>query len=239
MIKNYCTKIRTNTTETKLNYNETEDCYEIITVEKLNEKEYKYLPKKCYYDYILTVESINALTIHITTDPRSVISIALLDKSLDCLTAYSDILPILAINESRFEYTCNAFYHASSSSYTFNDAIQFYINTDLKQIQNEKSQNVKTSKLIHYLQSSGYENYIFQLADKLKVNIDIIHLPKNTVYCYTKYDVALSSRITAIYHNGYWYVVTSSTPIWEKNITNKSNRAEHQIILNCEKFILK
>lgn len=110
------------------------------------------------------------------------ISLAMYDFTTKCLGAYKSKLPILCINAYRLEYTVDAF-KISGKTNIISDPLEFYLNFEIKRINMNLDPNERFSMLLHSLKKSGSEEYVYQLANYLDFNFDIIKR-KNYVYRY-------------------------------------------------------
>lgn len=113
-------------------------------------------------------------------DSRAVVSLALLEKR-SILLEYANKTPIMCINVSRFVYTLQAFKFVSRFSDPISEALDFFVKTDIRQLEERQERsthrippNEQFSDLLHILRSSGYEQYIFTLAERLNFNVDLV-----------------------------------------------------------------
>lgn len=161
----------------------------------------------CVPGFVHSREFIKPLSWQIKYDPHAIVSLILMDYNLDYLTEFCNMLPIMAINVSRLVYTIDAF-AISKPEHTYNDALKFYIQTDVNHVSKITDGNLRFSIMLHCLQSSGYEEYILELCRYLDLNANII--PQSHIvhrYKNIKYSLA---DVTAIYHEHYWYVQVGS-----------------------------
>lgn len=158
-----------------------------------------------------------------TVDPSMSVSLALVHQHSPTLDKYGNKLNIMTINVSRFMYTVDAFLQRNNQQTSCLDqALSFYVSTDIKYQKTNEPPNKLFSDLLHRLRTNGYENYIFDLATTLNLNVDLIY-DNNCVlvYRFIKIDKIDSQTSTAIgylttIHNGSnWYVQTTPSPIIE------------------------
>lgn len=158
----------------------------------------------------------------IETDICALVSLALLNQRSPILEAYSNKLFIMTINVSRLIYTLEAFTlrNKTTDSEPMQQALEFYIKTDLKHIPKELPPNQQISHFLHRLKLSGYSEYIFALANEIDLNIDYIFDAKiaaryiRTTETAEKPCSTAIGVLTAIHepHNE-WYVKTTRAPI--------------------------
>lgn len=101
------------------------------------------------------------------------VSLAMYNFTTKCLGAYKSKLPILCINTYRLQYTVESF-KISKKNDSIADALEFYLNFEIKRINMKLEPNERFSMLIHSLKSSGSEEYVYALASHLDFNFDII-----------------------------------------------------------------
>ena len=113
-------------------------------------------------------------------DSRAVVSLALLERK-SVLAAYANKTPIMCINVSRFRYTLQAFEFVARFSDPIAEALDFFVKTDIQQLEEHQRlsthripPNAQFSELLHRLRSSGYEEYVFALAERLNLNVDLV-----------------------------------------------------------------
>lgn len=171
-------------------------------------------------------------------DSRAVVSLALLEQK-SILSAYANKTPIMCVNVSRLRYTLQALEFAKKPPDPISEALDFFILTDIKRIETEQKAsrytipaNAQFSKLLHSLRSSGYETYIFALAERLNLNVDLVRCSASdtensakTLFRYKRVDHSTDQRargtdrgvgvgvITAINYRDRWYVKTHETSI--------------------------
>lgn len=113
-------------------------------------------------------------------DPRAVCSLPLISAQSRILAEYENKLPILTVNTTRLQYTMKAFKHVRGSTSDYiNEALQFLVKHDLRWIEKAPDSkqvpaNLKFSRFLHLLRTTGYEDYVFSLATKLKLNVDYV-----------------------------------------------------------------
>lgn len=156
-------------------------------------------------------------------DDRATVSLALVNKKSSILEAYANKLPIMVINVSRLLYTTSAFVlrnrNVSSMSAT-QQALEFYVKTDLKHRKTSLPPNQQFSQFLHRLKSSGYTDYIFDLARETNLNIDYI-LDSRVAARYIKVagepgkEYSSETGYLTVIHesDNKWYVKTTKTPI--------------------------
>lgn len=121
-------------------------------------------------------------------DPRAVYSLPLMPASSPVLQEYTNKLPILTANVTRLQYTLKAFrsvYGSSERDY-ISEALEFLVKHDLSWIEHDPASsttpaNLKFSRFLHLLRSTGYEDYIFSLARKLRMNVDYVRRKRSPV----------------------------------------------------------
>lgn len=165
-------------------------------------------------------------------DTRRVVSLACLDDILDetaCtnvsfLEKYSSKIPLMCINAARLIYTTRAFMFRNRADWdNTTDALNFYLKIDSSYLENqyvsvyrrEREPNLEFSKLLHCLRSSGYVEYIFELARHLKYHVELVlKESQDFVYVY-KYTIEQVTYgvLTAFYNEAQWYVYVSSNSI--------------------------
>lgn len=102
------------------------------------------------------------------------VSLAMYDFNTPLLKAYANKLPIMCINTYRLEYTINAFRLSSTRNFDIPEALEFYLKYEIENIDMTISQNLRFSKLLHSLKTTGSEKYIVMLATYLEFSFDII-----------------------------------------------------------------
>lgn len=172
------------------------------------------------------------------TDSRGLVSLALLDRKTQAIRDYANKLPIICVNVNRLTYTLDAFLlRHPNNDHTIDCALQFYINADIDELAKLTTlePNERFSRLLHLLRSDGYENYLFALARRLDLNVDLVRCDDEgdseaklfVRYTRTKLnDLDLlqnkptpppsshdSSTLTAVHHGDQWYVRLSPQPI--------------------------
>lgn len=187
-------------------------------------------------------EKKTALYCHHSIDQRAVVSLALVKRQSTILGAYANKLPIMTLNVSRFMYTVEAFVFRN---YTPNDqtaiqqALDFYVRTDIENRNNKLQPNLQFSEFLHCLRSSGYLKYIFALARKLNLNVDLV-IDSSLVARYIRVDVhnvntpSIGIGYLTVVHpkNGSdWYVKTTKEPI----VTDE--QANAQAIADSDPFM--
>lgn len=120
------------------------------------------------------------------TDTNLTISLAMYNKFSPTLNAYTNKLPIMVINTARLLYTVDAFKFRNNLKQTSVSvqALEFYVNTDLKYRSIREPPNMQFSQMLHRLRSNGYGGYIFDLARELNLNVDVVY-SKDVVARYT------------------------------------------------------
>lgn len=164
-----------------------------------------------------SVELKNPVNCRVETDFRAVVSLALIKKQSAILGTYANKLPIMTMNVSRYLYTVEAFNFQNTTKNSLSEAINFLITTDIKY--REKCQaNLEFSNFLHRLRSSGYTEYIFELARKLNLNVDLV-LNRAIVIRYINISNNKTNKstsigfLTAIRDADKWYVKTTKLPI--------------------------
>lgn len=192
-----------------------------------------------------TFEKIIPLECRTSIDSRSVVSLALVKRQSTILGAYANKLPIMSINVSRLLYTIEAFkfrdYNQGSQT-PIQQALDFYVRTDIAHRNTNLAPNHQFSEFLHCLRTTGYLEYIFDLARTLNLNVDLI--VDNIMFVrYIRVDV--SSRelhsigigfITVLHrqNNGSkWYVKTTKEPIINDPIANTQSLIQNDPILSA------
>lgn len=158
--------------------------------------------------------------VHVKVDTRALVSLALLDRAAGYLQAYASKLPLMCINVGRLIYTTDAFVYRNRSVDATTAALQFYIGTDIFAASptsdgaNADSRpspppNELFSNLVHRLRQTGYEEYVFALADHLQLNVDLVK-SDNLLFRYTRVESPTVGVLTAVRHDAEWYVKTTS-----------------------------
>lgn len=192
------------------------------------------LPSRCGFNksYIKNEAVLHCIPI---ADSRATVSLALINSQCSILQKYANKLPIMTINVSRLLYTIEAFVFVSSDNPAqrndcLRNALEFYIDTDLCfNVKHSKHlpANERFSEFLHRLRSNGYYDYIFELATRLNLNVDVInHNNIRVVTRYQRIDRKLKNEIssrqtvigvgylTAVQQNeNRWYVKITKTPI--------------------------
>lgn len=166
----------------------------------LDDDSVRFLPKQ-HCGYECNVYKRRSVKCNTEYDPRAVVSLALLNWKTPILQAYANKIPLMCINASRLQYTLDAFDYggyratalaAENDNDTVGLALQFLIETDITQIPVSLEPNERFSQLLHTLRSSGYENYIFALARRLELDVDLAQCKQdcnvNIVFRYKRRD---------------------------------------------------
>ncbi|XP_025196785.1 uncharacterized protein LOC112595701 [Melanaphis sacchari] len=148
-------------------------------------------------------------------NPRKVISLACLDNILDeslCenvsfLEKYFSKTPLMCINASRLIYTTRAFVFRNRIDWdNVIESLNFYLKVDSGYLEtdrrSDRQPNLEFSMLLHCLRSSGYIEYIFELARHLKYHVELVlsaNLNLVYVYKYTEEQITYGI-LTAFYH---------------------------------------
>lgn len=174
---------------------------------------------KNYCGFKLDIVRRNNVVCKIIDDPRAVISLSLLRKQNTIIPEYINKLPIICINVSRLKYTIAAFRFVNDNENVENDALTFLLRVDLRQRNINDPPNLQFSKILHLFRSNGYEEYMFELARCLNLNVDLLGA-SNIVYRYTRVDLEKNIRppigyLTIKYdHDGQqWFVSLTKSPI--------------------------
>lgn len=160
------------------------------------------------------------VSVHVKVDTRALVSLALLDRAAGYLQAYASKLPLMCINVSRLIYTTDAFVYRNRSADATTAALQFYIGTDIfaasptsdganAEPRPSTPPNELFSNLVHRLRQTGYEEYVFALADHLQLNVDLVK-SDNLLFRYTRVESPTVGVLTAVRHDAEWYVKTTS-----------------------------
>lgn len=161
------------------------------------------------------------IRISIKVDIRALVSLACWDRTADYLQVYASKLPLMCINVNRLIYTTDAFVYSNRVSDATKDALQFYIGTDIRVSTSFDTEgrpqdkvgvlpsNEQFSNLLHRLRETGYEEYVFALADLLHLNVDLVK-SDNLLFRYTRLDLPTLGVITAVRNGTDWYVKTTS-----------------------------
>lgn len=178
------------------------------------------IPKsRCGY----RLETLHRQQVCITmkVDTRGLVSLACWDRTAGYLQAYASKLPLMCINVSRLIYTTDAFVYRYRSTDATTDALQFYIGTDIHEENpvyasdcppDESSlppSNELFSNLVHRLRQTGYEEYVFALADHLQLNVDLVKCD-NLLFRYTRSTPPTFGVLTAVRYETDWYVKTTA-----------------------------
>lgn len=118
------------------------------------------------------------------------ISLAMYNFTTKCLGAYKSKLPILCINAYRLQYTVESF-KISGKHESISDALEFYLNFEIKRIKMDLPPNERFSMLVHSLKRSGTEEYVYELASHLDFNFDIL---KRSGYVYRYINIKQSKN---------------------------------------------
>lgn len=170
--------------------------------------------------YKMSFVPLHDLRCTIEVDSRAVVSLALVNKKSSILESYANKLPIMTINVSRLLYTIEAFALKNTGVNLTQQALEFYIKTDLKNRDKTLPPNHQFSQFLHRLKSSGYPEYIFDLAREMQLNVDYV-IDSKVAARYIKIDGDINNQysssigfITSIQDsNAYWYVKTTKAPI--------------------------
>lgn len=174
-------------------------------------------------------------------DSRGLVSLALLDRKTRAIHDYANKLPVICVNVNRLTYTLDAFLlRHQNDDRTIDYALQFYISSDIDELSKVTASlepNDRFSRFLHLLRSDGYENYLFALARRLDLNVDLVRCDDEgngdtklfVRYTRTKLNdldllqksppsPSLSSQhdtgtLTAVHHGDQWYVRLSPQPI--------------------------
>lgn len=177
-------------------------------------------PEQC--GFTRSYETKTPLRWTVNIDLQACLSLAAVNKQNPNLHDYANKTNIMVINVSRLSWTCEAFKFLNQVSQTTvnEQALQFYFKTDYKHRDKKLPPNHQFSNFLHRLKSSGYLDYIFDLAREINLNVDII-LSGNQFVRYQKTHVNLKGKvtstaigyITAIQHGDRWYVKTTQFPV--------------------------
>lgn len=146
-------------------------------------------------------------------DPDLTVSLAQIPHQTSYLKKYHTKLPIMCVNVLRLTNTTDifAFFDYKSPGSL---ALDFILEHDIKNNDEELrlSPNHRFSTLLHKLKSTGDEKYIFALANKLQLNVDLIKSP-TVLYRYKRPSVNSAPRglLTALQYNEHWYVKITHT----------------------------
>lgn len=209
------------------------------TVHELRRK----LKQQCYTPkeqcgFTMRILKCDRLPILDYIDVRRVVSLACLDELMDeslCsdvsfLEKYSSKIPLMCINAGRLIYTTRAFVFRNRPDWdSVTEALNFYLKIDSSYLENqyasvdrrEREPNLEFSKLLHCLRSSGYVEYIFELARHLKYHVELVlNESQNLVYVYKYTDEQPTYGVlTAFYNETQWYFYVSYNSI----VRNKPN----------------
>lgn len=156
----------------------------------------------CGFNFIILKRDIMQWIV--PSNLRQVVSLALFNQQSECLRLYANKRSLMCINVVRLTYTKLAFALRNLPGDPTHDALDFYINFEIEQIQNsKKAPNVQFSQLLHNLRNTGSEDYIFALARKLQLDVDLIKTA-NVVFRYT-YPNSFGV-LTALKHGPNWLV---------------------------------
>lgn len=178
-------------------------------------------------DFKNSIESRDTLNWECLIDHSATVSLALVHRHSTILREYANKLPIMCLNVSRFTYTVEAFYFKNpQNSNCITDALEFYLRTDIKNRNHDEPPNQQFSNFLHRLKSNGYEDYVFDLAEHLNLNVDLIYEPK-ILYRYLRSSsssTSVNGFITAYCSDGTrWYVKTTSQPLATERIKSTSS----------------
>ncbi|ATY70237.1 GrBNV gp84-like protein [Tomelloso virus] len=193
------------------------DCGKLIAVKRSKNELNVPLPQA---GYSMSLISIPYLRCQTQVDIHAVVSLALLNHRSPILEAYGNKLFIMTINVSRFLYTLEAITLRNENTFRsppIQQALEFYVKTDLKYRCKKVPPNQQFSQFLHRLQSCGYIEYIFDLAREVNVNIDYI-VDSKVAARYIKSDDELENPpigyLTVIHEsNTEWYVKTAKDSI--------------------------
>lgn len=160
------------------------------------------------------------VSVHMKVDTRALVSLALLDRAAGYLQAYASKLPLMCVNVSRLIYTTDAFVYRNRSEDATTAALQFYIGADIfaasPASHDHTAEGVRSppsnelfSDLVHRLRQTGYEAYVFALADHLQLNVDLVK-SDNLLFRYTRVETPTFGVLTAVRHGTEWYVKTTA-----------------------------
>lgn len=159
---------------------------------------------------------VKDLTQHIPQsfiDPEISISLATYSdvcrtKEPNLLCYYANKLPIMCVNASRLKYVIDCFKYIQGTQI---DALNFIIQTSIQQVHDsEDPSNLKFSRLLHNLKSTGDEFFFCKLAERIGLDIDIVKT-NNLIYRYTLKEIKTIRQpvLTCFLYNGFWYGVVS------------------------------
>lgn len=189
----------------------------------LKNKKTQFETPKDQCGFKMTLLPIHSMVCRAEVDPYAVVSLALVNQRSSMLDSYANKLPIMAINVLRLLYTVETFTLKNQNTNYISpeqQALEFYVQTDLKYRDSKLPPNEQFSEFLHRLRSCGYRDYIFELARETNANIDYIFDSKVAAR-YIKiandsnkiYSTSIGF-ITAIHEpNNEWYVKTTKTPI--------------------------
>lgn len=177
-------------------------------------------PEQC--GFVRTYETKLPLTWNVRIDSQACQSLAAVNKHNPDLHNYANKTTIMVINTSRFLWTWEAFKILNQVSETSAEeqALSFYFRTDFKHKDKDLPPNLQFSNFLHRLKSSGYLDYIFDLAREINLNVDVV-LSGTQIVRYTNTHLNVKGKpkstaigyITAVQHGHRWYVKTSEFPI--------------------------
>ncbi|ACH96183.1 GrBNV_gp84-like protein [Oryctes rhinoceros nudivirus] len=167
--------------------------------------------------------AVQHLRCQIEVDHKAVVSLALVNQKSPILESYANKLPIMTINVARLLFTIEAFTLKNKDTFRkppVQQALEFYIRTDLKHRSKKLPPNHQFSQFLHRLKSSGYPEYIFDLAREVELNVDYI-IDSKIAARYIRTEGEPEKRyspsigyLTAIHEpNNEWYVKTTQGPI--------------------------
>lgn len=211
----------------------------------------KFTAEQCGFKK--TFEKLVPLECCITIDPRSVVSLALVKRQSTILGAYANKLPIMSINVSRLLYTIEAFKYrdyARDHQTPIQQAVDFYVQCDIANRNTKLAPNHQFSEFLHCLRTTGYLEYIFELARHLNLNVDLI-VGNRLFVRYIRVDASTNIGIgfmTVLYRNtpspeasspnathygSEWYVKTTKEPIVTDPKLNTQAIIENDPILSA------
>lgn len=176
----------------------------------------RIIPKQ-RYNFKFSIERREKIDWVCLIDPVATVSLALIQQHSPILEEYANKLPIMCMNVSRYTYTVEAFYFKNPQNKNcITESLEFYLRTDINNRNCEEPPNEQFSNFLHRLKSNGYEDYIFDLANSLNLNVDLIYEPR-ILYRFIRTTTTPIGYITAYCDNRNgslrWYVKTTKYPL--------------------------
>lgn len=176
---------------------------------------------RAYDGFRCEILSRELISCNTKDDARALVSLALVDpRSSSQIAMYGDKVAVMCINVNRLRFTHAAFRLDSRVCDPLSEAFDFYLRVDSSHAHSEEP-NVRFSNLLHMLRRDCYESYLFELARRLGLSVDLIRCRRhtrrdnieNTFYRYRNACDRGIGVLTAVRHVDRWYVVASEKPV--------------------------